>query len=154
MGLEIRIGAHGAVFDGEAELIMDRYRMHIEDYLGDRAVTDIRAYLPLQYMYLGHHGGNPEFNPVPPNAGALARSVVAERQTDNEVLVSGDRVTYGAWIEGDSSLNSVVFPHRRNPPPRRFPGYHTFRIIAQVLNDEAESIAQSQIAPYIMELNT
>lgn len=154
MKFEINVDAHGAVLEGRGPDIMHRYAQTWENYMGDRAVSDIRAYLPMQYMYLGHHGGTPETNPVPPNAGALAASVIAERQTENSVLVSGDRVTYGAWIEGVSALNAVVWPHRRNPPPRRFPGYHTFRIIAQVLDAEAEYVAQNLLPLYLQELNS
>lgn len=154
MGWDIEVDLQGAIVTGLAQEAAHRYARHMEDVLSDKAVTDIRAYLPTQYMYLGHHGGTPETNPIPQNAGALAASVVAERQSENVVLVVGDRVTYGAWIEGDTSLNMVVYPHRRNPPPRRFPGYHTFRLIAQLLQGQAEEIALSELPPYLEEMRS
>jgi hypothetical protein len=149
----ITVDASGPVFDGRADAIGHMAADHIRDVIADIAVTDVRAYLPTQYMYLGHHGGTPEFNPVPPDAGALAASVYSEIQVDNSALIRGDRVTYGPWIEGVSSLNMIVWRHRRNPPPRRFPGYHTFRIIAQEINARAGVIAQRELPPFIEEMN-
>jgi hypothetical protein len=105
-------------------------------------------------MYLGHNGGDSRHNPVPPNAGALAASVVAEMQTQEQYLIRGDRVTYGPWIEGVDALNNVVWPGRiRRGLSPRFPGYHTFRIIADELNIKAPGIAEIEITPYLGELN-
>lgn len=154
MDLNIKVTSRGVVFRGMAPAIVHRYAQHVEDVLGDRAVEDIRAYLPEQYMYLGHHGGTPEFNPVPSNAGFYQSQIRSDRASVNRVMVTDSNVVYGPWLEGISTLNEVVWPHRRNPPPRRFPGYHTFRIIAQQLNVEATGIALSELPPYLAELNT
>lgn len=154
MEFSYEVSFQGPLFDGRAGPIIHRYAEHLASVISDRAVTDIRAYLPTQYMYLGHHGGDIRHNPVPANAGELAASVVAERQTDERYLVRGDRVTYGAWIEGDSAMNNVVWPGRiRRGLSPRFPGYHTFRIIADELNVEASGIAETEILPYLGELN-
>jgi hypothetical protein len=153
MELEFDIEASGPVFDGRAELAVTAFREYFENSVGDMAVNRIRAYLPTQYMYLGHNGGTPMFNPVPPNAGYLASQIHTERASDEAVLVLDDPVEYGAWIEGVSDLNMVIWPHRRNPPPRRFPGYHAFRKIAQQLDAQAEQIANREIQPYIKEMN-
>jgi|HubBroStandDraft_5_1064220.scaffolds.fasta_scaffold00014_56 hypothetical protein len=153
MGLEFDIDVHGALFDGRAEAATEAFREHIENQLAELAVTRIRAFLPTQYMYLGNNGGTPMFNPVPPDAGLLASQVHAERATADSTLVTDDPVTYGPWIEGVSDLNMVVWPHRRNPPPRRFPGYGTFRKIASMLEAETEEIAEREIQPYIEEMN-
>lgn len=153
MPFDVIVTDHGPFFDGQAEAAVVAYARHVEQKLGDVAVSKIRAYLPTQYMYLGHHGGTPEFNPVPPDAGALAASVHTERAVEDGALIVTDRVTYGPWIEGVSALNAVVWPHYRNPPPRRFPGYHSFRLIAQELQIEAADIAQAEIAPYLTEMN-
>jgi hypothetical protein len=154
MELSFDVSFSGRLFDGRAAAILHNYAEHLASVISDRAVTDIHAYLPTQYMYLGHNGGDPRHNPVPPNAGALVASVVAERQSDEQYLVRGDRVTYGAWIEGVSTLNDVTWPGRisRGLSPR-FPGYHTFRIIADELNIEAPGIAQIEITPYLGEIN-
>jgi hypothetical protein len=154
MEVTFSVSESGPLFDGSAPGIIHRYSEHLAGVIGDRAVTDIRAYLPTQYMYLGHHGGDPKHNPVPSSAGALAASVQAERQTPESVLVRGDRVTYGAWIEGVDALNNVVWAGRvRRGLSPRFPGYHTFRIIAQELNGQAVMIAEDELPPYIGELN-
>jgi hypothetical protein len=153
VGIEIHVNAHGPVADGLAPGIIQRYSQHVENVIGDKAVTDIRAYLPEQYMYLGHHGGSPEFNPVPSDAGHLQASIRSDRASPDMVLVTDSNVLYGPWIEGVSSLNQVVWPHRRNPPPRRFPGYFAFRLIAQKLNGEAQGIALEALPPYLAELN-
>lgn len=154
MEFSYEVSYSGPLFDGRAGPIIHRYAEHLAGVISDRAVTDIRAYLPTQYMYLGHHGGDIRHNPVPPNAGALAASVIAERQSGERYLIRGDRVTYGAWIEGNSVLNSVVWPGRiRRGLSPRFPGYHTFRIIADELNVEVPGIAEVEILPYLGELN-
>jgi hypothetical protein len=153
MELTLDVTATGPIFDGRAEAAVSRYREHIENVLSDLAVTRIQAYLPTQYMYLGNNGGTPAFNPVPPDAGYLASQVHYERATEDSNIVTDDPVTYGAWIEGTDDLNMVVWPHRRNPPPRRFPGYHAFRRIAQQLDVEAQQIAEREFAPYYEEMN-
>jgi hypothetical protein len=154
MELSFDVELSGALFDGRAQNIIHRYVEDLSAVLGDQAATRVRAYLPTQYMYLGHHGGDPRDNPIPGNAGALAASVYPDRQTSEWVQVRGDRVSYGAWIEGDSSLNAVVWPGRmRRGLPGRFSGYHTFAIIAQELNAEAELIAEIELIGPLGELN-
>lgn len=153
MSITIHCSIHGSLVDGMAEREMNRFKSHVVETVGEVGVTAIRNYLPTQYMYLGHHGGTPEFNPTPANAGALQASIHAEHQSPNATMIT-DAVTYGAWIEGIDPLNLVVWPHRRNPPPRRFPGYHTFRKIAQNLQaGEAAVIAQRELPPYLTAMN-
>lgn len=153
MNLEVDVDISGPIWEGLTEDIMRRYKFRVENVLGDRGVTDIKAYLPTQYMYLGHHGGSPRFNPIPGDVGTYQAGIHTERQSENELLIHDTPVVYGPWLEGVSGENLEIFPHHRNPPPRRFPGYHAFRLIAQVLNREAERIAQREIDPYIRELN-
>lgn len=152
VSIDINVDAVGPLFDGLAEAEMERYARHVEDTLGDMGVSMIRAYLPTQYMYLGHHGGTPEFNPVPPNAGELVAAIHTIDVGDS-VMITDDPVTYGPWIEGIDNLNLVVWPHRRNPPARRFPGYHTFRKIGESLNAMATPIAIRELPPYIAAMN-
>lgn len=155
MSFDVKIDLSGPVADGLAPGIMYRYARHVETVLGDRAVTDIRAYLPTQYMYLGHNGGDPFHNPVPGNAGALQASIHSERARPEEVLVTDDPATYGAWIEGVDALNAVHWPGRvRRGLSPRFPGYHAFRKIAQQLRAEAPSIAEGELPPFILEMNS
>jgi hypothetical protein len=153
MGLDVTVDISGPIWDGTAQIEVEHYCRHLEEVIGADGVTRIRHYLPTQYMYLGHHGGTPKFNPIPPNAGALQAAIHTERQVKDALIVTDDPVTYGAWIEGVDALNLVVWHHYRNPPPRRFPGYHTFRIITQILNSEAEVIALRELPPYLRAMN-
>lgn len=153
MSMDIDIEIKGPVSDGMGPLVMGRFKEDLLNALSDKAVNDIRAYLPTQYMYLGHNGGTPMFNPVPPDAGALEAAVHTERATENVRVVTDDPVLYGPWIEGDAPGNAIVWLHRRNPPPRRFPGYHAFRKIAQKLDADVARIADDMIVTYIEELN-
>ena len=149
------VDAVGSVFNGRWPIIMDDYVQHIQDSLAEEAITRIRTYLPNQYMYLGHNGGSPLYNPIPANAGELVAAIHSERQTEERVIVTDTPVTYGPWIEGVSALNEVVWPGRlRRGLPGRFPGYHTFRIVAQQLDAEAGLVAERDLYPYLIELNT
>ncbi len=154
MGFEIKVDFSGPIFTGRAHDLVDTYLRHVEQTIGDRGVTLIRAYLPTQYMYLGHHGGDPRHNPVPGSAGMLAASTQTERQVENAVMIRGDLVSYGAWIEGIDPKNLMPWKGRiRRGLSARFPGYHTFRIISEVLDNEAENIAVEELPPFIRELN-
>lgn len=151
--INLSVKMHGSVFNGLAEAEAHTFAMRVEDALGDIAVTRIRAYLPLQYMYLGHNGGTPYANPVPPDAGRLEASIQAERMREDLVQVNDSNILYGPWIEGIHPGNFVVTPHRRNPPPRRFPGYFTFRKVSQSLEADAPHIAERMLAPFLAAMN-
>lgn len=150
--IEVSVDASGPVFNGMAEMAAREFAHHVEETLGDLGVSMIRAYLPTQYMYLGHHGGTPAFNPVPADAGMLQAAIHTIDVAD-AVVVTDDPVIYGAWIEGVAYGNLIIYPHRRNPPPRRFPGYHAFRKITQSLNAMANPIAHREIGPYLAVMN-
>ena len=158
--LDISTYAHGTLFYGTLNdpvvfrgIVRD-YADHLTNVLSDRAVADIRAYLPTQYMYLGHNGGDPKHNPIPKNPGFLQESVHSEIVTAEHHRVTTDPVVYGPWIEGISERNLVIFPGRlRRGLSGRFPGYHAFRKIAQDLDLAAEDIAQREFLPYLTELN-
>lgn len=140
--MSIDVTVSGPIFDGRAEAAAHAYAREVERYIGEKAVTRIRAYLPTQYMYLGHHGGTPEDNPVPPNAGWLQANITATEQVD-DVVVTDDNVVYGPWIEGVSSRNLTS----------RFKGYHTFRLIGEQLDSEAVVLAEEVIGPYLGAMN-
>lgn len=155
MELDFEVHMDGPLFNGQAVQIMERYKYHLGDVLSEYAVNYIRAYLPTQYMYLGHNGGTPAYNPVPANAGELQASITAERASPETVMVHGDRVVQGAWIEGVSDMNAVVWRGRiRRGLPGRFPGYHTFRLATQDINMVAPSIADDELQRYLVELNS
>lgn len=141
--VHIDISASGPVFDGQAEEIIDRYCTHVEQVIGDKGVAMIRAYLPTQYKYLkdpsslGWHGNRNHFIP------GLYQSVIHTVQLDDAVLIHDTPCVYGPWLEGVGSRNPVT----------RFKGYHTFRIISQVLNGMATDIATAELPRYIAEMN-
>jgi hypothetical protein len=154
MPIEINVEIHGSIPDGVVPDILHRYKIHLEGVLGDMSVNLIRAYLPTQYMYLGNNGGTPYKNPVPPGAGALVASIHTDRTADDAQLVVGDDLIYGPWIEGVAIGNTFFWPGRvRAGLSPRFPGYHTFRKITQVIDRAATDIAYEEIQPYIEEIN-
>lgn len=67
--------------------------------------------------------------------------VIPDPVTDT--LVTTDLATYGPWLEGEGSRNSIT----------RFRGYHGFRMAAQALNLVAEGIAEDEIKPYVVKCN-
>lgn len=140
---------HGSLFDGRFEVGIGIYSRHVENVVGEEAVNRIRTRLPEQYKYLGHNGGDPRFNPVPPNAGFLESQIETHRDRPDLVLVTSGNVVYGPWIEGIAIGNMRIWPHKRNPPPRRFPGYHTFRLVSQELQIESAEIAERELPAYM-----
>lgn len=149
MPIKIIVTEHGSIFDGRFQAVIALYSRHVEDVIGEEAVNRIRHDLPEQYKYLGHNGGTPKFNPVPPDAGFLESQIETHRERPNLVLVTSGNVIYGPWIEGIAIGNMRVWPHKRNPPPRRFPGYHTFRLVSQELEMESTEIAERELPPYM-----
>lgn len=157
MGIEIRVDLSGPISDGLAPEIVGRFVTHITEYIGDMAVERIRAYLPTQYMYLGHNGGSPRYNPIPGNIGNLQAHVSSYRVMDDVVKVwdgGYPAMIYGPWIEGIAPGNYFFYPGRvkRGLSPR-FPGYHSFRKITQEINFEATIIVNREFRPYLGELN-
>lgn len=154
ISIEVSLDFSGPVFDGLAHEEVTRYAEHLTGHLGEIAVDRIRAYLPTQYMYLGHNGGDPIHNPVPANAGFLAAMVHTDRMAPDLVVVNDDPVTYGAWIEGVDPKNMWFWKGRvRRGLSPRFPGYHAFRMVAQQLEADSLAIAERDLQPYIDLMN-
>lgn len=143
MPIIIDVSAHGPVFNGAAEALVHQYAHHLEEKLGDLGVTWIRAYLPTQYKYLrdpaslGFHGTKNHFVP------GLYQSVIHRLDAGDSVLIHDTPSVYGPWLEGVGSRNATT----------RFKGYHTFRVIAQKLQDVAVEIGYEELPPYIVEMN-
>jgi hypothetical protein len=153
MEINVNVDLSGPIVDGLAQDAVERFARHVEDTLGEIGVPLIRNYLETQYMYLGHHGGTPRFNPVPAHAGELQAAIHTEIATEDSLIITDDPVIYGPWIEGVDSRNLIIWPHRRNPPPRRFPGYHAFRRITKSLDAMAVPIAYREMPLYIRMMN-
>jgi hypothetical protein len=133
--------ATGPLFDGRAHQATANYCRETEGIIAMQAVTEIRAFLPTQYKYLGH-GGNPQDNPVPQGAGHYEASIRSEMTVEG-VIVSDDQVIYGPWLEGVSERNQAS----------RFKGYGAFRKISQQVNATAGSVAELHMPQLIMELS-
>lgn len=155
MEFHVIVDVTGPVFiPGYPETVMMRYGEHLEDVLGAMGVTMIKAYLPTQYMYLGHNGGDPRYNPVPANAGTYQSGIHTDRANPDQLLIHDTPVVYGPWLEGVGSRNPIIWPGRlARGLPGRFPGYHAFRKISQVLDTMAEDIAEAELGRYVEELN-
>ncbi len=132
----------GPVFNGRAAMEAHAYCRTTEAAIGQEAEARIKEYLPTQYKYLGHSGGNPQDNPVPPNAGFYESQIHAE-QTAEGTVVTDDEVVYGPWLEGVSSRNEAY----------RFPGYGAFRQVGQQLEIDSLRIAETRLAPYLIAMN-
>lgn len=119
----------GPMFDGRAQAVFHRAVEDIKDEVAQEGENLVHARL-----------GSVIRHPT----GRYEGSIVTERQADDRVIV-GDRVIYGAWLEGIGS---------RNSPVTRFKGYSTFRLVAQDLNDHvALEIAQRVIDRATEEAN-
>jgi hypothetical protein len=158
IGIVITVDASGPVFDGRAQAIIAEYARRVEDRLGSDGVQRIRQYLPTQYMYLGHNGGDPIHNPVPSDAGYLVAHILAHRDTPESVLITDGGypgMIYGPWIEGIAPGNTyfgMAGRAARGLPPR-FPGYHAFRKTTHELNMVATEIAEAMLPPYLGLIN-
>lgn len=114
-------------------------------------------YLPTQYMYLGHNGGDPVHNPIPADAGYLVSTIHSRRETADSVLVLDGgypQVIYGPWIEGIAPGNFYIWPGRiRRGLSPRFPGYHAFQKVAFDVQAVAADLAEEKLPPYLAALN-
>lgn len=133
----------GPVFDGRAEAYVKVYEHNTVALLAERGAAWIKEFLPTRYKYLGHFGGNPDDNPVPPDAGYYESRVHAAYVSSEEYRITDDEVVYGPWLEGVSNRNETS----------RFKGYSAFRLGAQQLDHDAEAFANIQIQPYIGMMN-
>jgi hypothetical protein len=155
---DITIDASGPVFDGRWAGIMYAYCRRVEEHIGNEGVRKIRTYLPTQYMYLGHNGGDPTHNPIPQNAGYLVSQIHWDRSMANAVVVNDGgypAMIYGPWIEGIGPGNFYfgAAGRSRRGLPARFPGYHAFRKATFELNMEAVDLAEEDLPPFLAALN-
>lgn len=140
----VTVDATGPVFDGRAEAAAARYAQDIQQVIGDHGKAMIRAYLPTVYQYprnpasLGWHGSKNHFIP------GYYESVIHTLDVGNAVLIHDTPCVYGPWLEGVGSRNATT----------RFKGYHTFRIIGQLLESTvARDIAYAELPRYVEEMN-
>lgn len=78
------------------------------------------------------------------NDGVFTGSIAVTDSSTTEIgAVTTDIATYGPWLEGTGSRNQTT----------RFKGYHGFRQATQVLNDEAASVAEEVLEPFVLGMN-
>jgi len=121
---------HGPVFDGEAEAILDRYSQAAREKIAQEGISRIHFHLG---EVLRH------------DTGRYEAAIHAEPQVD-DIVITDTPVVYGPWLEGTGS---------RNFPKTRFRGYHTFRLVSQMLDADAGDIAERELRDggFIEELN-
>ena len=146
------------MFDGSWADILFAYKQAVLNHLSDTAVRRIKEYLPTQYMYLGHNGGNPKDNPIPPDAGYLVSTIHQRRETtDSHLVLDGGypQVIYGPWIEGIAPGNTYFGAKgrmKRGLGPR-FPGYHAFQKTTHEIQAVAADLAYEDLPPFLAALN-
>jgi hypothetical protein len=120
----------GPLYDGTAPGIIDRYMKSAKDKIGQHAEDEVHARLGEVIRHpTGYYEGH----------------IHTEMQAD-DLVVTDTPVVYGPWLEGVGS---------RNSPKTRFPGYHTFLLVSQKLDGEAEALADAELdeGGYIEALN-
>jgi hypothetical protein len=122
--------ATGPVFDGRAEDAARRYCDDVKKKLAQEGVDRVRHRLEevIRHQVTGR--------------------AVSEVHIDNAVsdlVVTNDPIVYGPWLEGVSQRNHST----------RFKGYHTFRLVGDQLERDAEGIAEARLRDggYLEEMN-
>lgn len=120
------IETRGPIFNGQAEMLIERMCREIEKAVGDQGKDMVSGVLPNVLRHpTGHY----------------------QSQIRTEVLGAGVDVTdggiiYGPWLEGIGSRNRTT----------RFKGYATFRRVGQALKLRAGRIAAPIVNRYVRRL--
>lgn len=107
---DLEIDVSGPLFDGRAEAAVQDFLRDAAEEVARVGEGDVQSVLR---VVLRHP------------TGRYQGSIVIERQ-GNDRVIHGDRVIYGAWLEGVGSRNRTT----------RFKGYATFRLVTQALRDK------------------
>jgi hypothetical protein len=125
MDLRIDVDLDGPIFRGEAPAVMARTEERVLDELADTGKNMVVGHL-IQVIR----------QPTPYYWTQIA---ISDRATHDR-LIHDSKVVYGPWLEGVSERNQTS----------RFKGYHTFRLMAQDLQNRAPAIADRVIADIAM----
>jgi len=117
----------GPLFDGRAEAALKKYVKDVEKKVADKAEEKIQQRLP---QVIRHYTGR-------------YSSSIHQTSDDGGTAVTDMPIVYGPWLEGVGSKNRTT----------RFKGYHTFRIVGQEVDAEAEQIANEDLKKYLEEMN-
>lgn len=112
----VRVKYEGPLFDGVADDVIQAFRADMVDELAQTGTNLVHARLD---------------QVLKKPTGAFESSIVTDRQQDN-LVIHGDQVIYGAWLEGVADKNKGS----------RFKGYKTFRRVAGQLSRKSKDIAE------------
>lgn len=118
-GIEIKVKTRGPLFDRRGPMMVRRTIEDIEEDVGEHAAVLVHRRL----------------NKVLKNPTGRFQSTIRSRHGHGGTFVDGEGTVYGRWLEGVTSRNATT----------RFKGYHTFRIVAQQVDRDAENIADRHI---------
>jgi hypothetical protein len=121
----VDITASGPLFDGRAEPAVDDFLRDAEDDVATEGVEMVGDAL----------------HAVLRNPTGYYESQLGWERVGSHDEVYGDKVIYGAWLEGVGS---------RNAPVTRFPGYFTFRSTTPLLQESVVEILERSALPKLM----
>lgn len=126
VSLDVRVTRRGPLLDGSAP-------RHIR-----RAVDDIEK----QVAHYGAQQVDRRLNQVLRKQTPYYRTRIRAVRTGGDWEVDDSGVIYGPWLEGTGSRNKTT----------RFKGYRTFRYVAQMVDRNADQIAERVLRPYVARL--
>lgn len=118
----------GPIFDGRAERIVHNMCEEIARQTARVGEQDIHS---SQHQFFRASTGNYESH------------IRVEGSGPSLKINDGGRIAYGPWLEGVGSRNRTT----------RFKGYHIFRVVTQVLQGKAVTIAERVSPRFIARLN-
>mgnify|MGYP007127201227 CR=1 FL=1 len=113
----------GPLFDGRAEKAVSMMCDDIEAEVADRGLHLVQSRLNIVLQ-----------NPT----GRYESGINVEGTGAGDVVNDGD-IIYGPWLEGTGSRNRTT----------RFKGYSTFRQVRDVLDSQAEQVAETVVPRYV-----
>lgn len=128
MSAKMTVRLSGPLFTALPAREMDKTTIRIRERISTE--TEIRIHAHLRGVLR---------NPT----GYYQSRIVVDRRTADTDLVHDSRVVYGPWLEGTSRRNAET----------RFKGYHTFRIVAQGMENRAVDIAREEVARLVAGLS-
>lgn len=117
-GFEVTVETRGGIFSRRMPEIVRRYGERVERNVAEYAEQEVHNQL---HRVLRHPTGYYESH------------IRLEPSKGGHWEVNDGGMIYGPWLEGTGS---------RNSPVTRFPGYFTFRIVSERVNERAPGIAE------------
>jgi hypothetical protein len=123
----VTVEFRGPLFDGRAEVIIDRASRDMEHHLASVGADYVRA----------------ELERVLRRETPYYRLQITTTEYPGRTVINDGGVVYGPWLEGTGSRNKTT----------RFKGYSTFRRMTYKLNAEAVNILRPNVDRLVAELN-